>query len=348
MNQSSIHIKGFPGLKNLPAESCPQDSVIGQDTVSGQDSDACKKGIIETLVYFDIFHYPLTNVEIRQFLSARVDEIFLQDCLNELQEENTIFLFHDFYSIQNNPLLAHRRRQGNHCAEKLLARALRIGRFLYQFPFVRAVGISGSLSKNYADEKADIDFFIITKPNRLWIARTLMHLYKKLTFLTGRQHFYCMNYYVDEKALLLEEKNIFTAIEIKTLLPVSGDQTMKQFFRTNNWAGEYLPACNYRLQEETDPRVSWIKKIPEWMLNTKAGNRLEHYLFNLTQNRWKRKVEKGKRNKKGQAMDLITGKHFARSNPGAFQEKVLALYEQKLAGLNQPAFRDTLTVSSVK
>jgi len=309
---------------------------------------ACKKGVTEILTYFDIFHYPLTSVEIRQFLSYRVDENFLQECIFELQEEKAIFCSHGFYSIQNNPLLAHRRIQGNQFAEKLMTKALRIGRFLYQFPFVRAVGISGSLSKNYADEKADIDFFIITKANRLWIARTLMHLYKKLTFLTGRQHFYCMNYYIDEKALLLEEKNIFTAIEIKTLLPVCGGQTIKLFFGTNSWAGEYLPACNFRGQDKIDPRVTWLKKIMEWVLNRKAGNRLENYLFHLTQIRWKQKVEKGKRNKKGQPMDLITGKHFARSNPGAFQEKVLALYEQKLTGLKQPAYRDTFTVSSVK
>ena len=47
-------------------------------------------------------------------------------------------------------------------------------------------------------------------------------------------------------------------------------------------------------------------------------------------------------------MDLITGKHFARSNPGAFQEKVLALYDQKLSGLKQQAYRDSFIVSSVK
>jgi len=175
-----------------------------------------------------------------------------------------------------------------------------------------------------------------------------MHLYKKLTFLTGRQHFYCMNYYIDEKALLLKEKNIFTAIEIKTLLPVCGEQITKLFFGANTWACEYLPACNYRGQEKTDPRASLFKKMPEWMLNGKVGNRLENYFFQLTRSRWKRKAEKGKRNKKGQTMELITGKHFARSNPGSFQEKVLALYEQKLSGLKQTAYRDTITFSSVK
>lgn len=330
MIQSSIPIAEVNRLENM------------------QDFAACKKGVFEILTYFDIFHYPLTSGEIRQFLSGKVDANILQECLSELQEEQAVFLSNGFYSIQNNPLLAHRRRQGNQLAEKLLIKGLRIGGFLYQFPFVRAVGISGSLSKNYADEKADVDFFIITKANRLWVARTLMHLYKKFTFLTGKQNLYCMNYYIDEKALLLEEKNIFTAIEIKTLVPVSGEQTMNLFFESNKWASQYLPACNFRRQEKMDPQASLLKKILEWMLNGKVGNRLENYLFRLTQNRWKRKFEKGKRNKKGQTMELITGKHFARSNPGAFQEKVLALYEQKLSGLDQPSYPDTFTFFSAK
>ena len=58
--------------------------------------------------------------------------------------------------------------------------------------------MSGSLSKHFADEKSDIDFFIITSANRLWIARTCMHLFKKVSYIAGKQHWFCMNYYVDE------------------------------------------------------------------------------------------------------------------------------------------------------
>src|SRR6266478_4413244 len=99
---------------------------------------------------------------------------------------------------------------------------MKIGRFLSRFPYVTGVGISGSLSKMDAREKADFDFFIVTKANRLWIARTIMHLFKKLTFITGKQHLYCMNYYLDEKALQLRDQNIYTAVEAITLIPVSG------------------------------------------------------------------------------------------------------------------------------
>ncbi|MEO7984466.1 MAG: nucleotidyltransferase domain-containing protein [Bacteroidota bacterium] len=304
------------------------------------------EGIIKTLTYFDIFHYPLTIEEIRQFLDRTVDEAMLVHWLQQLMENKKIFYYQGFYSIQNNPLLVHRRKQGNLRARELLVKAEKIGRFLYQFPFVTAIGISGSLSKNYADKRSDIDFFIITKSNRLWIARTIMHLYKKLTFLTGKQHFYCMNYYIDEKALLLEEQNIFTAIEIKTLLPICGKQTMQTFFETNEWASKRLPACEHRQQPRKEPVSSWFKQFTEWLFESHVWNSLENYLLKLTQRRWKNKEEKGHQNKKGQAMGLITGKHFARSNPGAFQEKVLELYEQKLRSPEQ--FLYPFTVSSAK
>jgi len=168
--------------------------------------------ILKVLAYFDIFQYPLTQNEIKQFLDQPVSETAMENAMQRLLDEKNIFRLRNFYSLQNDLLLAEKRIQGNLRAVKLLAKANKIGRFLFKFPFVNAVGISGSLSKQYADEKADIDFFVITKANRLWIARTIMHVFKKLTFLTGRQHFYCMNYYVDEAALHLRDKNIFTAV----------------------------------------------------------------------------------------------------------------------------------------
>jgi hypothetical protein len=318
MSQTALHTNGANRHARL------QELAGKVSTASGRES------ILRTLAYFDIFHYPLTKDEIHQFLECDTEPTELGEWLQSLIAEKIIFNHNDLYSIQNNPLLAHRRREGNLRAEKLLEKAHRIGRFLYKFPYVKAIGVSGSLSKNFADERSDIDFFIITSANRLWIARTLMHLFKKLTFLTGRQHLYCMNYYVDEQALALEDKNIFTAIELKTLLPISGEHNMIQFFAANPWAMQWLPACPYRNQQHPDAGTPGLKRITEWLLNNKVGNSLDNYLYRLTSRRWKQKETKGKRNDKGQVMTLITGKHFSRTNPGAFQEKVLALYERKL------------------
>ena len=291
--------------------------------------------ILRLLAYFDIFHYPLTKNEIRQFLPEFLSETRLDAILQFMLINDTIFLYNDFYSLNDNPLLAYRRRDGNLRAKNLTPKAYAIGRFLYRFPFVRAIAISGSLSKDFADEKADIDFFIITKANRLWIARTIMHLFKKLTFLTGHQHYFCMNYYLDEEALLIQEQNIFTAIEIRTLLPVCGEQLHNKFLERNSWASEFFRSSGtLQTAGGKKPDVKpWYRSFAEWIFNNKPGDYLDDWLMGVTTRRWQRKNIKGKRNKNGRTMNLITGKHFSRSNPGAFQEKVLALYKQKLNDL---------------
>jgi len=243
--------------------------------------------ILKVLAYFDIFQYPLLKNEIRQFLDQTVSESILDKALQQLLHDKNIFKLGDFYSLQNNFLLAEKRISVNRRAEKLLPSAMKIGRFLFRFPYVRAVGISGSLSKHCADEKADIDFFIITKANRLWIARTIMHIFKKFTFLTGRQHFYCMNYYVDETALSVEYKNIYVAIEIKTLLRVCGKEMLDNFFVVNNWTSNFFPVHKYQYQGKKEPTVLWFKKITEWLFNNKTGSRLDDYLMKITTGRWK-------------------------------------------------------------
>src|SRR5688572_12636047 len=289
--------------------------------------------ILRLLAYFDIFQYPLTKNEIRQFQPELLSESKLDAILQLMLINKTIFLHDDLYSLHNNPLLAYRRREGNLRAKKLIPRAYAIGRFLYRFPFVRAIAISGSLSKDFADENADIDFFIITKANRLWIARTIMHLFKKLTFITGHQHFFCMNYYIDEEALLIEDQNIFTAIEVTTLVPVCGKKTLDDFFTVNNWSCHFFPPGKKKYLQNKNPVRPFIKRFFEWILDHKLGDHLDKWLLKITTHRWQKKSLKNKRNKNGLRMELITGKHFARSNAGAFQEKVLALYEQKLTGL---------------
>ncbi len=312
--------------------------------------EANEAGVLKTMAYFDIFQYPLTISEIRQFMKHSVTETMLDKALQNLLEDGSIFQFNEFYCLQNNSSLASKRSEGNQRAAKLLPKAMRNGRFLFKFPFVRAISISGSLSKKFADEKADVDYFIIAKTNRLWIARTLMHLFKKFTFLTRQQHYYCMNYYIDEQALEIEHKNIFTATEVKTLLPVRGLSSLHDFFVANEWANDFLPSCPFPVQASSEKTGTWFKRWIEWTLNNKMGDRLDNFLMKITIRRWQRKKRSGKQNIKGQVMDLITDKHFAWSNPASFQEKVLFEYNKKLDDLKfrMPQWFDELSLSYVK
>jgi hypothetical protein len=287
--------------------------------------------ILKTIAYFDLFNYPVTAAEIRFFLGreARLDEV--EDALETLVKERYLFRTDAFYSLQDDPRLADRRLRGNRHAKELLEIAERISGFLYQFPYVRGIGISGSLSKNFADENADIDYFIITRANRLWIARTLMHLFKKLSFLRGHQDWYCMNYYVDEDALEIEEKNVFTATELISLLPIRGNGGLVKFFNANNWAASFLPQYRNRQREATQsPRFSFLKRALESLFNNRVGDWLDNFLCKLTSRRWQHKEQRGEVSRNGYTMSLLTGKHFSRPNPAMLQRRILTTYQSKL------------------
>jgi hypothetical protein len=216
-------------------------------------------------------------------------------------------------------------------------------RLLFQFPFVRGVFISGSLSKRCAEKKEDVDYFIVTSANRLWIARTIMHLFKKLTYLSGHQHRYCMNYYVDEEALEIREKNIFTATELITLIAASGNGGVAGFFKANEWTTRFYPRYQQRNRESLGTRrSSLLKRVCERLLDNRIGDRLDDYFRKVTASRWKKKEDRGDLNLRGLRMSLQCGKHFARPNPEIFQQKVLTRYQRKIKELSPYFFRNEI------
>jgi hypothetical protein len=295
-----------------------------------------ENSILKILAYFNQFNYPLTKEEIIIFLDQKISSIELSDALSDLKNSGVIFQAGKFYSLQDDTAMYERRIKGNIRASHLLAKANKISKILFMFPFVRGVFISGSLSKNFAGEDTDIDFFIITAANRLWIARTMMHLLKKLSFIIGKQHCLCMNYYIDIKALEIMEQNEFTAIEVFTLIPSCGDNTVVEFYKINNWVNCYCP--NYavkKLSPIMNGRNSFIKKAIEFLFNNHFGNWLDDCLMKITNKRWKQKESEKKVNKNGRRMGLKTDKHFCKPNPDFFQKKLLGKYHSQLSEINR-------------
>jgi hypothetical protein len=293
-----------------------------------------RSSILKVVAYFDLFNYPVSIEDILFFLDSEADEYEVKKELEMLLNQECLFRTGQFFSLRNDPALAEKRNWGRQHAEALLPIAEKGARFLFQFPFVTGVCISGSLSKRCADENADIDYFIITRANRLWIARTLMHCFKKLTYLRGRQHRYCMNYFIDEEALEIKEKNIFTATELITLMPASGNGGLTRFFRANDWTVRYYPKYLHRsLQPQVSPKPSLLKRCCEKLLDNRLGDSLDDFFRRVTSGRWKKKEERGELNIKGNRMTLQCTKHYSRPNPEVFQQKVLTRYQRKVREL---------------
>jgi predicted nucleotidyltransferase len=292
-----------------------------------------KQDILATLSYFDIFDYPLTQSEIAQFSKNVYSTEEFHNSLHDLTIENWVFKFDEFYMLQEDYSLVHRRRKGNIQAKAMLKTAEKIAGFLSTFPFVKGVAVSGSLSKNFADENSDIDFFIITEKNKLWLARTFMHCFKKLAILFKKQDWFCMNYYIDEEMLQIREKNIYTATEVATLLPLRGISTFNDFFKKNSWCRDFLPNHSLRISYVEETKNPFWKKGIEFLLRNVFGNLLDHTFMRLSAYRWSKKTAHGKLNKRGIVMSMDAGRHYAKPNPMAFQKKFMDSYEKKIVNL---------------
>jgi predicted nucleotidyltransferase len=293
------------------------------------------QNILKTLGYFDLFQYPLTREEIYLFHSVEVTSIAINTELEELLIDNRVFKIGEFYSLHDNNLLAERRKNGNLLAAEHLITARRVAKFLSKFPYVKAIAVSGSLSKNFATDKTDIDFFIITAANRLWIARTCMHLYKKLTFLRGRQNWFCMNYYVDEDAMEIEEKNIFTAIEIATLLPMYGKEYMDAFAETNKWKDSFFPLKHFNNTAFPETSKGLLSKLIERVFSGRLGNYADKKLMDVTNKRWLKKTENHQVNSRGDHLGMSIDRHFSKPDPKNFQDKVIKAYQNKVEEILQ-------------
>jgi predicted nucleotidyltransferase len=292
-----------------------------------------RQDILSTLVYFDIFNYPITQSEIIHFCRKTYSHREFSDSLSSMVGEGVIFRFDEFYTLQNDYSVIPRRRTGNLKAKQMLKSADKVAVILSWFPFVRGIAISGSLSKNYADDQSDIDLFIITAKNRLWLARTLMHCLKKISFLVKREHLFCMNYYIDESQLEIKEKNIYTATEIATLLPLRGITAFREFYKKNTWSREYLPNHQMRVSYVKEMQRSIVKRFLEILLDNGFGNLLDNFFMKLTDRRWHKKRLRNKLNSRGQVMSMDAAKHCARPDPGVFQDWVVDIYEKKAAFL---------------
>lgn len=286
---------------------------------------------LKTILYFSIFHYPITLEEISDF-SISKNKNKIESELNELIAQKIIYKLENFYSADNDIESLEKRKIGNQMAVNALIKAKQKAEFIAKFPFVEAVGISGSLSKGYFDEDSDIDFFVISTPNKIWICRTFLMLYKKIFLLNSRK-FFCINYFMASDNLEISEKNRFTATEIKTLIPLQGREPFETFYKKNEWVFDVLGAYTPPLENIKNTSKPKIIKGIEWILDTRFGAVLDNFFRKMTVSFWKIKFKK--MNDDDFKIALKSTKAISKHHPLNFQKKVINALNEKYSVIKE-------------
>jgi hypothetical protein len=284
--------------------------------------------VLRALIYFDLFAHPLGEEELRRFAFWQTPGL-----LKALKQKGWISNQAGYFSLPGREHLIEERLNEGQRVRTSRRKARRMAGIIASFPFVRGVGLSGSLSKQRMEKGGDLDFFVVTTPGRLWIARTLLMLFKKILLLNSHKYF-CLNYFVDERHLSMPEQNRYIATELASLIPLYGTALYEELLKANEWTTQYLgplppPDRSLLLR----PRRRPLKKRCEIILNRLGGERLDHFLCWQT---WRYRRQKFATMSAAEFKEAFdTSRTRSRHHPRNFNARVEAQFKKACAHYEQ-------------
>jgi hypothetical protein len=236
--------------------------------------------ILKTLLYGEIFDYPMTEREIHHYLIGlpASSENVQQTLYESAFLAQHVTRVNGYYATR--PETAELRHYRDELSQKLWLDAHRYGRWIAYFPFVRMVALTGALAmQNASSQRDDLDYLIVTANGRVWLTRLLIVGLVRMARLWGV--YICPNYLLTESKLVQPQQDIYIAHELAQMVPVSGHALYEEMRAVNPWADELMPNARgtFHPTEAHQPQGLGrrIQSVLEWLLSGKLGDRIEHW-----------------------------------------------------------------------
>jgi hypothetical protein len=244
--------------------------------------NSLEDAILRTILYADVFHFPLTLSEIHHFLIATTPASLraVEETMMRSERLQCLLVCVDGYFMRvGREALAQTRQAREAASQALWGNAVTYGRWLGRLPFVRMVALTGSLAVHNAVDDDDIDYIIVTAEGRVWMTRALAIVVVRLARLRGV--LLCPNYVLAESALKQTRHDIFMAHEIAQMIPLYGHDVYIAMRQANVWVADQLPNAKsafYPVAEGNENRVWQLAKSGvEVLFGGRVGNALERW-----------------------------------------------------------------------
>lgn len=285
-----------------------------------------ERAIVQTVAYADVFDYPLTPDEIQRYLIGQnASRATVRSALaNTDLYRGALSRASRYLTLAGREAIIDIRRERTATSVELWRRAVRYGRFIGNLPFVRMVAVTGALAMdNVAD--GDIDYLVVTEPGRLWLCRATVVALVKVAARRGVT--LCPNYFLSENALVLEERNLFTAHEVAQMVPLSGQNTYDRLRQLNRWSDRFLPNASGppRRFAPAPPRAEKPRALAEAAMRSRLGGHLE---------RWEMSRKMRKLSSRGQGhVEAAFDVDWCKGHFGDHGQSTLARYEARMQAL---------------
>jgi hypothetical protein len=243
-----------------------------------------EEAVLRTVGYADVFDYPLTAGEVHRYLiGVRARRSEVEEALAESGLVPDRLTHRDgLFSLRGREEIMELRRLRRAPAERLWPWAVRYGRRIAAVPFVRMVAVTGSLAANNVDSEADVDYFIVTEPGRVWMCRAFVVCVVRAAARRGIV--LCPNFILSGSAIELRQRDLYTAWELAQMVPIAGLDTYRRLRERNEWAEAFLPNAEgvpwepepLRAAGPGAPRGRLVRTV-EGLLRSRAGDRLEKW-----------------------------------------------------------------------
>lgn len=202
---------------------------------------------IATIVYADLFSFPLTRQEYNRFMIGERKPVpagrIRKFTVNKAGKT-------DYITLKGREKgIAMRLKRQQIAADKWLLIPEYL-RFFTWIPSVRLIGVTGGLAVDNTTRVDDVDLFVITASGTMWATRGLVTVIADIAGIrrkpgqTTAPDRVCLNMFMSEDRLSLPpgERDLFSAHEVLQMVPVhDAGGVYRKFLTANRWAEAYLP-----------------------------------------------------------------------------------------------------------
>lgn len=304
--------------------------MISQRISSAGPAKSLEVAILRAIAYGDVFDYPLSAAEIHRYLPetySRLEEV------EAVLEGSPFITAHttragELWTLAGREQTLATRHERAQNAAILWPNTVLYGRTIARLPFTRMVAVTGALAVNN-EPGIDIDYLIVTAPGRLWLNRLLVIATVKRAAQRGVS--LCPNYLLSERALVFNERNLYTAHELSQMIPLYGLDVYQTIRDLNRWCEAFLPNASGSpsspLPTSLLPATDRLKRLGEFALHTPPGGWIERWEM-------RRKIRKFQGNPAQREASFSPD--YCKGHFSGHEQRILEMYAARLRALGQP------------
>jgi hypothetical protein len=200
-----------------------------------------RKEILATINLAHYFQSAFTAEQVYRYLRVKMCRKEFDRIIRELNNRNLVFKLGDALFTRDLEAAYQQKKQQSQHLFKQHRFYLKV---ISTTPWVKYAALTGANAFQSCSDRDDIDLFLVTAQNRLWLCYVTLVMVSKLLC---KRNILCINYLVDEKNLHIPQQDYYTAVQIMQMIPLFKNEFGKKIIDSNPWIFKYLPNADSEL-----------------------------------------------------------------------------------------------------